>query len=160
MMTVTILGRFNISLLGIDRKHSPFAAPMTAIASDGANYAAVKTLVDALEAAVKNVVDMTVPVVEIGNNYDDDAATIPTTTNAARSNKIALLCQDNVTKKFLTRTLAGPKTGLALVAGTNLLSLTVNPMLAFKTAYEALALTEDGNTLTLIEARVTGRSLG
>jgi len=154
----TTLGEGLISLLAIDNKRSPVKFPMTAIASDGSNFLAQTGLVTTLATAIAGISDCTIASEAVGNVIDE-AASLPTVNNAIRSSKISFQVKDTVTGKIRTRTIAGPKTTLTRLAGKTDLVITASPFSTFVTDYQAVALSDDGNALTIVGARLTGRTL-
>lgn len=72
--------------------------------------------------------------------------------------KWQLTYTDAVTGKQWQREIPTPDLTL-LVAGTDLMNITAGAGLAYKTAFEAVAVSPDGNAVTLNSVRVVGRNL-
>lgn len=152
------LGEFSASIADRTNRKTPFRTPIEAIAADGSNVAAILTLLAALEAATQNMLVGVIAQTGYGNIVTGSYS-IPTASDAVRSSKLAIVCQDSVTGKFFTRTLAAPLTTLPMLAGTNKLDLAASPTAAFVTAYQNAALSDVGNALTITEIRRSGRAL-
>lgn len=152
------LGEFAISLADRSGKRTPFRTPITAVASDGSNFTALNTLAANLTTAVLAMTYAVAAESSIGNVITGPY-TLPTASDAVRSSKLAIVCQDSVTGKKFTRTLIAPLTTLTMIPLSSNLNLAVAPTDAFVTAYQAAALSDDGNALTILEIRRTGRAL-
>lgn len=72
--------------------------------------------------------------------------------------KWQLTYTDNVNGKQWQREVPTPDLTL-LVAGSDLMNMAAGAGLAFKTAFEAAAVSPDGNAVTLNQVRVVGRNL-
>jgi hypothetical protein len=124
-----------------------------------ANFTATQTAVDALQAATENMSDG-VPISHESGNEAENIAPVYPTGDVFRSKKIAVTFQDTTTGDIYTTQIPIRKnTGLTYLAGTRLLDLTVDPTLAYKTAFTTIVQSEEGHGVVILKMRAVGRDI-
>jgi hypothetical protein len=83
---------------------------------------------------------------------------LPTNPEAQREKKWFVRYQDNTNFAIYHIEIGGADASIGLLPGTDLLDLTGTEAAAFVTAFEGVALSPDGNAVTIIDVTFVGRS--
>jgi hypothetical protein len=95
----------------------------------------------------------------LGNLTTAPAPAIPAAP-ASRSDKFAVSYHDTTTgDKYTTQIPVANTSGVTYLAGTRLLDLTVDPTLAWKTAFTTACVSEEGNGVVVDQIRWVGRHI-
>jgi len=96
--------------------------------------------------------------INIGYSVSERFSNAEFATAGQREDKWLCIYQDNTTLAIYNIELPCRKNSLATVSGKDTVDLTVSPWALFKTHFEALVFSPDGNATTLLEVRLVGRN--
>lgn len=109
----------------------------------------VGTLLEALSDCVQSGTNMAL-------KLDNGSAGLPTSDFAQRELAARFTYQDTVTGKYYRFDVPGP-VALLIVAGTDNVNIATGPGAAFKVAFDAECISEDGNPVVLLSGKIVGR---
>jgi hypothetical protein len=149
-------GKVNLSVVDYGGETSRTAVYTPVLTA--ANFDATMALIDTLITAIGNLI--------LGNVWKQVRTAIetlgtktpPADEEAQRELKWSIVYEDSTTYHRYRVEIPTPDCTL-LVANTDLLDLSAGAGAAFKTAFEAVALSPVGNAVEVIEGRLVGRSI-
>lgn len=121
------------------------------------NFATQLTAIAALGTAIDNLTLGTLHKSAVIQNDAVISNTLPTDVNAQRERKWLLRYRDNVTEQIYSSEIGTADLTDNLVPNSDMALLTSTDWAAFKTAFEAVVLSPDGNPVTLYQAFHVGR---
>lgn len=114
--------------------------------------AAVTAAMDGISVGIRRRTDIVDP-------YSFSNAT-PTSTIANRESKMLLSYEDTTNFKRYVLTVPMPNlTNMLILPNTDLFDMTDEPLLAFITAFEANAKSQDGNPVNVLSCKFVGRNI-
>lgn len=87
-----------------------------------------------------------------------DNAGVPASPYAQREIGMMVTYQDTTTNQLYRVTIPGPNLANLAVAGSDQVNMTHASFVAFRTAFEAQCVSPDDNPVTIVSARIVGRS--
>lgn len=148
--------RVNFTVTDYTRESSNFAVNGISISS--ANYDAQITAAIALSAAIEGLIIGQLAKREVVASIAFPQTSTPTDPFAQREMKWLVVYQDDTTSKLQSLEIACPDLAL-LTPNTDLLNLASTEGAAFVTAFESFVRSSDGNTVSVVSARLVGRNL-
>ena len=121
------------------------------------NFATQLTSLAALGSSIDNLTLGTLHKSATIQNEAVISNTLPTDVNAQRERKWLIRYQDTVTEKIYTAEIGTADLTDNLVPNSDMALLTSTDWAAFKTAFEAVVLSPDGNAVVLYQAFHVGR---
>jgi hypothetical protein len=137
---------------------SNIAVYLPDVAAGGANFDTVVAALTAINAAIA-ACSLCEPAAEtLRQDTDTPSSTVPASPWAQRELAIRVFYSDDVNGKRYHLSIPGPDLDtVEVLAGTDSVVLTDSPFSAFITAFEAGAVSPDGNAVTVDSARLVGR---
>lgn len=148
----------SLSMTFKDAAFKPSTQRLTMPKITAGNFTAQQTASDTLEGDTEALSDGVIIQYTHGNRNVNVAPAYPVG-DVFRSKKIAVTFQDQVTGKVFTSQIPIRKAGLAYLAGTKNLDMTVDPMLTYVGDFNAFVQTEDGNAVKVLTMRAVGRDI-
>lgn len=114
--------------------------------------AAITAAMDNVSSGIRRKTDIVLPYVF--------SNAVPTSAYANRETKMLVSYEDTTTFKRYTLTIPMPNLGTVLrLPNTDLFDMSDEPLAAFITAFEANALSQDGNAVNVLSCKLVGRNI-
>lgn len=150
--------RGSLSMTFKDAAGKPSSQRLTMPKITLANFTAQQTAADTLEGDTEAMSDGVIVQYSHGNRNTNISPTLPTG-DVFRSKKLAVSFTDQSTGKTSTTQIPIRKAGLAYLAGTKYLDLSMTPTSTYVSDFNSFVQSEDENSVLINNIRAVGRDI-